>query len=81
MPQCNREEADTRIVVHVRHTLETEQASTILVRTVDTDVVVILVGTFHHLKTIQPNLDLWVAFGMGRNFQVVECQRYLCRAR
>lgn len=71
MPQCNHKEADTRNVVHVHHTLETEQASTVLARTVETDVVVIVVGMFHHLKTIQRNLDLWVAFGMGCNFKLL----------
>ena len=38
MQNCNHEEADTRIVVHVLHAL-THGAKTILVRTVDTDVV------------------------------------------
>ncbi|KAJ7331188.1 hypothetical protein OS493_020892 [Desmophyllum pertusum] len=26
---------------------------------------------FHHLKVIQPDLDLWVVFGMGRNFSFI----------
>ena len=44
MQNCNHEEADTRIVVHVMHALQ-QGAKTIQVSTVDTDVVVILVGT------------------------------------
>ena len=44
MQNCNREEADTRIVVHVLHALK-QGEQTICVRTVDTDVVVILAGT------------------------------------
>jgi hypothetical protein len=71
MPECNHEEADTRIVVHVLHAIQVEQAKSVLVRTVDTDVVVILVGTFYNLKSIVPDLDLWVAFGMGRNFSYI----------
>ncbi|CAB3996630.1 Hypothetical predicted protein [Paramuricea clavata] len=58
MPECNHEEADTRIVVHVLHAIQVEQAKSVLVRTVDTDVVVILVGTFYNLKSIVPDLDL-----------------------
>ncbi len=65
MPECSHEEADTRIVVHIRHAVQTEQTKTVLVRMVDTDVVVILVGKFKYLKSIQPDLHLWVAFGMG----------------
>ena len=53
MQNCNREEADTRIVVHVMHALQ-QGEKTIPVRTVDTDVVVILVGTFYDLTATQP---------------------------
>ena len=73
MPECNHEEADTRIVVHVLHAIQVDQVKSVLVSYgyVDTDVVVILIGKFHHLKVIQPDLDLWVAFGMGRNFSFI----------
>lgn len=67
MPSCNHEEADTRIVVHVVHALE-HGATNIQVRTVDTDVIVILVGRYHELITSTPTADIWVAFGMGKNF-------------
>ena len=36
MPNCNHEEADTRIVVHISHALE-QGAKTIYVRSVDTE--------------------------------------------
>ena len=52
MGQCNHEEADTRIVVHARHALETG-AESILVRTVNTDIVVILVGKLYDLALQQ----------------------------
>ncbi len=45
MPSCDHEEADTRLIVHIVDALNKRQ-STFLVRTVDTDVVVILVGKF-----------------------------------
>lgn len=67
MPNCNHEEADTRIVVHLVHALGT--SDTALVRTVDTDVVVILVGKFADMLEVNSAADVWVAFGMGRNFR------------
>ena len=67
MGQCNHEEADTRIVVDVRHALE-KGAESVLVRTVDTDVVVILVGEIHDLLAYNQLSKVWVAFGMGRHF-------------
>ena len=60
MSSSNHEEAGTQIVVHIQHTLE--QGA----KTVDTDVIVILAGLFHHLLVIQPLTDIWVAFGMGK---------------
>ena len=70
MGECNHEKADTRIVVHVRHALE-RGAESVLVRTVDTDVVVILVGKFHDLLAYNQLSKVWVAFGMGRHFSVI----------
>lgn len=69
MPNCNHEEADTRIVVHLCHALLSSK--TALVRTVDTDVVVILVGKFTDLRLLNSEADVWVAFGMGRNFRLI----------
>ena len=63
----DHEEADTRIVLHVQHALQTG-ARSLLVRTVDTDVVVILVGKYHDLVADYQDAEIWVAFGMGRNF-------------
>ena len=56
------------MVVHVLHALEQDQ-KTVLVRTVDTDVVAILVGTFYDLAVVQSLLDIWVAFGTGKNYR------------
>lgn len=74
MGQCNHEEADTRIVVHVRHALE-RGAESILVRTVDTDVIVILVGKLHDLLAYNTRAKVWVAFGMGRHFSFININR------
>ena len=70
MPSCNHKEADTRVVVHVLHAQE-QGKKTVLVHAYcgHTDVVAILVGTFYHLAVVQPLLDIWVAFGTGKNYR------------
>ena len=70
MRSCNHEEADMRILVHVKDALD-KGARSVLVRTVDTDVLVILIAKFHTLSSIWPGLSFWVAFGMGKNFQLL----------
>ena len=45
-----------------------ERATKILIRTVDTDVVVVLIGQYHNIIDQYPNAELWVAFGTGKNF-------------
>ena len=42
--------------------------SSCVVHTVDTDVVIILVGKFHQLLTINPSASIWVTFGSGKAF-------------
>ena len=69
MADCNHEEADTRVVVHILHALE-QGIKTIVVRTVDTDVIVILTGVFFELTANNPLADIWVAFGTGKNFRL-----------
>ena len=64
----HHEEADSRISLHVHDTLR-KGATSFLVRTVDTDVVVIPVGVFCCPVTRYPDLDLWVGFCTGRHFR------------
>lgn len=68
MPQCDHEEADSRISVHIVDALN-KGSKTILVRTVDTDVIVILIGIHFDLISLHPGADIWVAFGMGKHFR------------
>ena len=70
MRSCNHEEADTRILVHVKDALD-KGGRSVFVRTVDTDVLVILIAQFHTLSSIWSGLSFWVAFGMGKNFQLL----------
>ena len=67
MPSCDHEEADTRLIVYIVDALNKGQ-STFLVRTVDTDVVVILVGKFFHFTKLNATADIWVAFGTAKKF-------------
>ena len=48
IPRCDHEEADTRLLVHLQDALR-EGHKNCMIRTVDTDVLVILIGKFHHL--------------------------------
>lgn len=48
MSACDHEEADSRICIHVQDAVR-NGASKVLVRTVDTDVIVILVGIYFQL--------------------------------
>jgi len=67
MPQCDHEEADTRVVIHLIDALE-KGLSTCLVRTVDTDIIVILLGKLSYFITVNSDANVWVAFGTGKNF-------------
>jgi len=68
MPDCDHEEADTRLFVHLKDALDKGDRR-VLIRTVDTDVIVIAVGVFFELQRMYPNIDIWVSFGMGKHFE------------
>ena len=62
------EEADTKIVTHVQDALKAGHRS-IVVKTVDTDVVIILLGTHQRTISSYPDADVWVAFGPKKTFR------------
>ena len=62
MPPCDHEEADTRRLVHLGDALK-NGCNICVVRTVDTDVVVILIGKLHYLLSINPSVRIRVALG------------------
>ena len=68
MSANDHQETDSGICLHVDDALN-EGATSVLVRTVDTDVVVILVGIFHDLAQHHPGMQLWVGFGTGKHFR------------
>lgn len=63
---CTQEEADTRILLHVDNGVQLG-CRKILIRTVDTDVVVLAVACQQHIKA----KELWVAFGTGKHFRYI----------
>ena len=61
---CKYEEADTHIILYLEDAVR-EKHNRILIRTVDTDVVVLAVTA---AQRINPS-ELWIAFGTGKNFR------------
>ena len=57
MQRCDHDEADTRITVHVVHALN-KGCNQVSIRTVDTDVVVILMGLYPDLIAMHPSASI-----------------------
>ena len=60
---CSHEEADSRMLLHVSHAANHGHHK-ILIKTVDTDVVVLAVSVAQG-----PEDELWLAFGTGKSFR------------
>lgn len=71
---CNHEEADTRLLVHVADAVRAGHTK-VIIRTVDTDVVVIAVACCNHLTCA----ELWLAFGAGKHLRYIPAHE-LCSA-
>ena len=63
---CTHEEADIRMILHVEDAVQNGY-SKVMVRTVDTDVVVLAVTAASRLRNHIS--ELWVAFGTGKHFR------------
>ena len=59
------EEADVRIIVHMKHALDCGHEN-FIVRTSDTDVLVLIIGHFHKLEEMYSRLRVTVDFGTGK---------------
>ena len=70
MAPCNHEEADIRIFVHAKHA-SVNGMKKILIRTADTDVVVLAVAFLQKLDVE----DLCVAFGVGRHLRYLSIHK------
>ena len=67
---CDHEEADTRMVIHVQDAAEKGNRH-FVIRTVDTDVIVIFIGLFFSLKKSYPGIDIWISFGRAENKRII----------
>ena len=68
---CTHEEADTRMTVHVADVVTIGHAS-LVIRTVDTDVVVLAITAVNKLQL----QELWVAFGTSKNLGYLPAHEY-----
>ena len=69
MDQCNQEEADTHVLIHLLHALQSSSLG--MVYTGDTDVVVILLSNFHHIKALNPATEIWISFKAGMTTNII----------
>ena len=69
MDQCNHEETDTHFLVHFLNALQTSSIG--MFHTGDTDVVVILVSNFHHIKTQNSAADIWISFKAEKTTRMI----------
>ena len=70
---CVHEEADTRIFVHCRDAAQRGHMK-IMIKTVDTDVVVLAIAVFHMI----PVDELWIAIGTGNKLRYLPAHKYAC---
>ena len=72
---CTHEEADSRMMLHVSHAAR-HGHNKIMIRTVDTDVVMLAVSVVHYL---QPENELRIAFRTGKGFQYLAANEIAAR--
>ena len=63
---CTHGEADTRLILHASDCAR-QGIDNIILRTVDTDVVVLTISNFSRLKISR----LWIAFGVGKQYRYI----------
>ncbi len=63
---CTQEEADTRVFLHAKDASNAGKKK-VMIRTVDTDVVVIGIGIFQRLSVT----ELWVSFGTRKHHRYI----------
>ena len=67
---CSHEEAHTRIILHIIHALNCGFSS-ILTKTYDSDVTVILIHHLQHFNTISTGCNITVNYGVGKTQRVI----------
>ena len=79
---CTHEEADTRCILHLLSCVQ-EGHSQVIIRTVDTDIVVLAISVVSTLHSYGME-ELWISFGTGKHFRHIpihEVARGLCNDR
>ena len=74
------EEADNRIVLHIRDAIILRDKHEVLVRTVDSDVIIILLGFFPQLLQYNEDVMLSVDYGTGnlrRFININNCYQHI----
>ena len=66
MPACNHEEADYRIMVHLKHAVDMGLQN-FKIKTNDTDVIVILIGMIYKFPE---GINIWASMGTGSNYSL-----------
>ena len=64
------EEADNRMMIHIADMI-THKVSSITVRSLDTDVLVILISFMPKFLSMMAKVKLWLDFGVGENRKVI----------
>ena len=77
---CNQEEADTRIILDIIHALNC-RFSSILIKTSDSDVTVILIHHLQHFDTISTGCNITVNYGIGKTQRVINIRELACALR
>ena len=65
---CTHEEADTRMFLHAADAVN-QGHQRIMLRTVDSDVLVLATAMVQQLQQVSTTIELWVAFGTGKNLR------------
>ena len=66
---CSHEEADTRLFLHVQDC--SRSGSRVMIRSTDTDVIVLAVANFRRL----PVQEIWIAFGVRKHFRYLPAHK------
>ena len=68
---CNIEEADERMLLHTQHAARNYPR--ILIKTINSDVVIIAIAAFHKIKGIT---ELWIEFGKGKTLKYLPIHEF-----
>ena len=80
MPDCTHEErveeADTRVIIHLLRATSTG-CKKIVIRTVDTDILIIFIGLYYFIRNQYKDIDVFVAFGTGKDYNIFNINNIL----